>query len=714
MMYHHQMVRETQASALSLGLVGGLATLNSYTRDREVTPHGKDITPQKQAEPVQRVSLGTLAPVTTNYMSTIVESVSLDHQHTQNTLSPPPYPPSPDPKGRTLTKEPPSGSQVRSAEDKTTTSKLTGVKNFTGKYLNRDGGIWPKSSSKSNSSRPSRASRAKDKKKNPQSLSQLLKPPSSESNSFSQHPQEPHARARDPHLQQKFNRTVLCLGRDGAQSSPMKHPAYAEDRHARCIIESRRQKANHAHQSLTEERKHQFKELTQHTRTGSGGPPEADKPQSGILTNTITPVLTSGKQTRHRLFAGDGEGGEYSDSEEPTSLDNDIRQWFGTQRTPSNAPALTQVTGELSQLLERARPAAGSSSCRNCQLEQRKRSITQEAFQKAFKMTQYLLGQIEQLQQMETEHQDHPLPTSARVRMPALEHEHSELPLSNFAYDHTATADEDELQSLKKLQSISCSSTSQLRILPPTPMTIQGRRAPNQIQIDDQSPAPNQLQSSRGKHAKSVNSNSLFLSARQQIARFKQTTANSSAIFKQSAGKANQSFSRQSRQSTQPHTTQLVQPLNLSKTAAYRMPHPEPQQPQHLQSLQPVAQFSSGSRSGARNPLMTTSGSQLSHQHRASQGVTHGGQAHTPQSGLSITKEKSLPSKDTSHSRRQVKSRQVQYQQQQVFMHKVQRHIRQKLAMQGTGTAAVAPSSAAPTPASRKKQTQQAYYKVIQ
>ena len=46
-------------------------------------------------------------------------------------------------------------------------------------------------------------------------------------------------------------------------------------------------------------------------------------------------------------------------------------------------------------------------------------------------------------------------------------------------------------------------------------------------------------------------------------------------------------------------------------------------------------------------------------------------------------------------------------------MHKMQRHIRQKLAIQGTGTGTAAPSSTQPTPASRKKQTYQAYYKVI-
>ena len=97
MMYHNPMVRETQASAMSLA-VGGLQTLNSYTREKEITP-------QNQNETAHRVSLGTLVPVTTNYMSTIVESISMDHQHT---LSPDPHPPSSDPKRRTLTKEPPS------------------------------------------------------------------------------------------------------------------------------------------------------------------------------------------------------------------------------------------------------------------------------------------------------------------------------------------------------------------------------------------------------------------------------------------------------------------------------------------------------------------------------------------------------------------------------------------------------------------------------
>lgn len=89
------------------------------------------------------------------------------------------------------------------------------------------------------------------------------------------------------------------------------------------------------------------------------------------------------------------------------------------------------------------------------------------------------------------------------------------------------------------------------------------------------------------------------------------------------------------------------------------MSQPELQQLQHLQQLQPRPQFSSGSRSGARNPLMTTSGSQISQQHQASQGVTIGGRTRTPQSALSLTKgtlsltkEKSLPSKDTSRSRR--------------------------------------------------------------
>lgn len=114
----------------------------------------------------------------------------------------------------------------------------------------------------------------------------------------------------------------MCLDRESGQSSPMKHPACAGSGHTRCVIESRRHKTNHTHQNLTEERKHQFRKLTQHTRTGSGGPQEAEKPQSGILTNTITPVLTSGKQTNNRIFGGDGE--EFSDSEQPTSLDNDI------------------------------------------------------------------------------------------------------------------------------------------------------------------------------------------------------------------------------------------------------------------------------------------------------------------------------------------------------------------------------------------------------
>ena len=39
-----------------------------------------------------------------------------------------------------------------------------------------------------------------------------------------------------------------------------------------------------------------------------------------------------------------------------------------------------------------------SSNCHNCTLERRKRSITQTAFQKAIKMTQYLMSEIERLQ----------------------------------------------------------------------------------------------------------------------------------------------------------------------------------------------------------------------------------------------------------------------------------------------------------------------------
>ena len=70
---------------------------------------------------------------------------------------------------------------------------------------------------------------------------------------------------------------------------------------------------------------------------------------------------------------------------------------FGTQNTPSNGLALTHMTGELSHLIEKKPTLTRSSSCRNCAIEQRKRSITQDAFQRAFKMTQYLLGQIEEL-----------------------------------------------------------------------------------------------------------------------------------------------------------------------------------------------------------------------------------------------------------------------------------------------------------------------------
>lgn len=51
-------------------------------------------------------------------------------------------------------------------------------------------------------------------------------------------------------------------------------------------------------------------------------------------------------------------------------------------------------------------------------------------------------------------------------------------------------------------------------------MTIKGQKVPNQIQIDDQASTNKRFQSNRSKHAQSVNSASLFLSARQQIAQF--------------------------------------------------------------------------------------------------------------------------------------------------------------------------------------------------
>ena len=81
----------------------------------------------------------------------------------------------------------------------------------------------------------------------------------------------------------------MCLNASTAQPSPMKMLDHVENKHARCIIESRRHKANHTHQNLTEERKNQFK---------------------------------------IRIFGGDGD--EFSDSEDPTSLENDMRQMFGT------------------------------------------------------------------------------------------------------------------------------------------------------------------------------------------------------------------------------------------------------------------------------------------------------------------------------------------------------------------------------------------------
>ena len=104
------------------------------------------------------------------------------------------------------------------------------------------------------------------------------------------------------------------------------------------------------------------------------------KLKSAMLTKTITPVLTSGNKTNRDRIDDDEDEDSFSDSEQPSSLDNELIQLFGTQHTPSNALALTHVTGDMSHLGEKDHNIARASSCQHCELEKRKRSITQDAF----------------------------------------------------------------------------------------------------------------------------------------------------------------------------------------------------------------------------------------------------------------------------------------------------------------------------------------------
>ena len=118
------------------------------------------------------------------------------------------------------------------------------------------------------------------------------------------------------------------------------------------------------------------------------------------------------------LFSSDGlQRNEISDSLSGQQQPNSLRKGFiGTSAQAGSMlsknkhkTSLTNMTPTSSLHMpphhnnsqsEEQQPssAAGGTSCRNCNLEKRKRSITQTAFQNAIKMTQYLMKEIERLQ----------------------------------------------------------------------------------------------------------------------------------------------------------------------------------------------------------------------------------------------------------------------------------------------------------------------------
>ena len=59
-------------------------------------------------------------------------------------------------------------------------------------------------------------------------------------------------------------------------------------------------------------------------------------------------------------------------------------------------------------------------------------------------MTQYLLGQMEQLQKIENEHQNQRIPIDDQTDMKAHEDDNSNHPLYNFVDENTGTHDDDE------------------------------------------------------------------------------------------------------------------------------------------------------------------------------------------------------------------------------------------------------------------------------
>ena len=263
-------------------------------------------------------------------------------------------------------------------------------------------------------------------------------------------------------------------------------------------------------------------------------------------------------------------------------------------------------------------------------------------------MTQYLLGQIEELQKIEDEQSEQ---QSARLRDEILEttktaygfDEKSCQRIDFFRSGMRETHDEAPRNRI--------SSASESKSIAKLIMSESHQQLPD-LMLDERVNQPTRkikTTMNSNKMSPTTHSSNMYLSSRQQLLKFKQTL-NTSSIFKKSGSNINKSFSQKSmKNSKQKQTSKLHQPLKLANAKALQFSQPNME---NLLLLQPTAQKSNISR---QNPLCLSQSTSVFSTNKGA-------------SALSLTKEKSANS-----------NRKTEYRQQKVIINKIQKKLHQKL-----------------------------------